>query len=134
MSYREITQALGGAVAYTTIRNWIRKDHPRIAQRLAEPSRDSSETWEWSPPERTALRKQVERCTETLLAAVGALHQMDAAIARDEVREAVAKLTSALEAIDAGRPPAALKGAIPLPATNEPRPGLLPPAPVNDDF
>ena len=33
-SYRDIAQELGGVVTHTTVRNWMIKDHPRIAARM----------------------------------------------------------------------------------------------------
>jgi hypothetical protein len=36
LSYRDIAEAMGGLVVHTTLRNWMKADFPRIAQKMAE--------------------------------------------------------------------------------------------------
>lgn len=130
MSYREITQAFGGGVAYTTVRNWIMQDYPKLAARMKEPGREWSPDWSWSPPERRLLREQVARIPAQVLPAVRALHAMDPEGACEELRGVLERLTGELRVLMAGAVQsehAALSPTLPL-AT---QPGLTP---ENTDF
>lgn len=101
MSYRELERAFGGGVAYTTLRNWIIKDSPKLAALMKEPERERSPDWVWSPPERRALREEVARIASQVMPTVRALHAVDPKGACEELRGVLKKLSGELASLQA---------------------------------